>query len=1390
MAPKNQSKRGASDDLDYQPLDSQRGASTRPAKRQRRLPSHQSAAEPIARRTRAGRVPVASTSTAQPFNLPEETSTEWSEVPQLTIGTTSDEEVPETPPLSPVRLPRSRQKLATPVVDYDEDLSELDEGDAPSGDEYQDAREEGDESQPSADEPEGSADDAEAIDDKFQGPASKHDDIVVPEDDVENVPLKASEEKSAEILRKVAAPHLKAIQAMVSLDRDCEMIYYVMDYDRNGGSVKTNIDGYERRVITFWSPMVQLQKAYRHVLLDRVCQEVHLTRRSERLRRIGYVHETLKKHLHKDLTNMSVTLDVDRSDLGIVPDEVSVFFGQAFTWTTALGQKRQGSDHEATLIPEMSQIQGIECDPSPDYVVLTDSVVMSKMFGDSHFPQKYASELGCGLVGGLRGNSTYNERCWAHALSQKYPNAIFAMISDWDPYSFDNYLTLRRGAPAFAPENPHLAIPRLIHIGPTYEDLNSNGAILPLDKEDGKTRVKNLLGHTHLPSELKPEVQKMHDQTIRAQADKCRNPIKYAAARLLELRESNTLWPKSGNLGVLHIPVPNHDEDFELDLGAAVPADVVFGQDDESGMMILMANADDRRTILERCGEEFTISKYDADGELTGQIVSTLKLAQQLVGAEREKTVAQRLKVGEEILMDYDATKDRASESFKILRDRAAYFQQLIPPPPGRVVRPLRPGNVWKNGEPGPEFRALGRAALYDAFFFRDIPLKKMKTKLASTRPGRRKAAPPADPVPPPSNVPIKSIFSFKCARCPKEFPDKVAYQEHLKSSVTYLEPAPDPVPRPLTPLDEAGYEPAESTSSLECTVCEETFDSPEARDSHLRTKEGWECVLGLANPRKMNSNTVLYACCMCRGDYDCDGVPGLERHWKMFHSDESKSKYECEDCLRDYKGKVAYHAHISDEVCGETRPNCFFPGCTHKFPNSDAAWLKKYGVDHYRVHTGAITTACPACHKDYRVLEKLEHHLTINKKSRADCGEQAWASCERAYRFPIFSVYLEAARWPWARPGATDTADTDIYSVVETSPLKIKEQRDSACVQAGAIFVDFEMEKYLETTLKSAALDPEDVEFYTSTGVKDFECFAKRAFRSKSTEYAVLVADSRFSKPAIQTRRGRMMVPGTTIQKFFDTCVDQIKQSVDRQVEGLNVPHLLLVGGLGDNGYVRNEFKKHYEPRGTKMILSNELSSKAVAEGAVIWNASCSVISRAPRYSFGIEQRLLYRPLVDDPAGRKPYTTLAGDLRVSGGWSEIVHKGRSIDAGTVYRQKYHYLYSTPTPRSNTFKVQLLSYSGDDKPEWAKDPRAKKLEGFRDVCTLTADLQDAHGAMVTLTRRSGPKGVKGSTYWGLNFSVCIRFSGTELESFLEWKENGVVKTGPVTIVLPEEASLD
>ncbi|KAG8739363.1 hypothetical protein FRC11_000740, partial [Ceratobasidium sp. 423] len=92
---------------------------------------------------------------------------------------------------------------------------------------------------------------------------------------------------------------------------------------------------------------------------------------------------------------------------------------------------------------------------------------------------------------------------------------------------------------------------------------------------------------------------------------------------------------------------------------------------------------------------------------------------------------------------------------------------------------------------------------------------------------------------------------------------------------------------------------------------------------------------------------------------------------------------------------------------------------------------------------------------------------------------------------------------------------------------LKLEEKRASGCVQAGAIFVDFELERYLETTLTNAGVDPEDVEIYTKTGVKDFETFAKRAFRDETAEYPVLLAHSRFNDPATRVRRGRMTVHG-----------------------------------------------------------------------------------------------------------------------------------------------------------------------------------------------------------------------------------------------------------------------
>ncbi|KDN46071.1 hypothetical protein RSAG8_04578, partial [Rhizoctonia solani AG-8 WAC10335] len=133
-------------------------------------------------------------------------------------------------------------------------------------------------------------------------------------------------------------------------------------------------------------------------------------------------------------------------------------------------------------------------------------------------------------------------------------------------------------------------------------------------------------------------------------------------------------------------------------------------------------------------------------------------------------------------------------------------------------------------------------------------------------------------------------------------------------------------------------------------------------------------------------------------------------------------------------------------------------------------------------------------------------------------------------------------------------TVDTTLYSVISTRPvLQLAEQREPACVQSGAIFVDAAFESFLRKTFDTAGLDTEDVEEYIQTGVRDFENLAKWAFTDETTDQLIRVAPVRFSYPSIGVRRGCMTIPGSTIKQFFDACVKAITTSVDQQLNGLS---------------------------------------------------------------------------------------------------------------------------------------------------------------------------------------------------------------------------------------------
>ncbi|KAF8606719.1 hypothetical protein BDV93DRAFT_468293 [Ceratobasidium sp. AG-I] len=387
----------------------------------------------------------------------------------------------------------------------------------------------------------------------------------------------------------------------------------------------------------------------------------------------------------------------------------------------------------------------------------------------------------------------------------------------------------------------------------------------------------------------------------------------------------------------------------------------------------------------------------------------------------------------------------------------------------------------------------------------------------------------------------------------------------------------------------------------------------------------------------------------------------------------------------------------------------------------------------------------------------------------------------EASVHFCIYHTNLGSCLQPGTGFAVCDaggsTVDTTAYRVTATRPsLRIEEIRASACIQAGAIFVDAAVEDYFRKTFTEAGLNKEDVEDYVTRGVKDFESVAKKAFRDIFLDHSIEIATSRDNRPDMRIRRGRITLPGTTVKTFFNQAVGEIMASVDQQTTDSNVSYILLVGGFGESPFLRQELKNQFEPRGCEIVITNDATSKAVADGALIWSTVGSVTGRASRFSYGIEICVRYDSRSSEHRGRKIYTCDSGHRVVHGQWGLVIDKGIVLDSEEVCKQPFEQKYPVPDPDLENFEIPLFSYNGGKSELWLKNKQDGILSDFSVVCTITADLTNLSGVL------KAEVGVRGRKYWCLQFDVCIRFGDTELLAYLEWKEGGTTHTGPATIV--------
>ncbi|GAB1528561.1 hypothetical protein RhiTH_011755, partial [Rhizoctonia solani] len=379
-------------------------------------------------------------------------------------------------------------------------------------------------------------------------------------------------------------------------------------------------------------------------------------------------------------------------------------------------------------------------------------------------------------------------------------------------------------------------------------------------------------------------------------------------------------------------------------------------------------------------------------------------------------------------------------------------------------------------------------------------------------------------------------------------------------------------------------------------------------------------------------------------------------------------------------------------------------------------------------------------------------------------------------------------------QPGSTlavcdaggSTVDTTVYSVISSTPvLQLSEVKISDSIQAGGILVNMKFEEYLHTKLKTLGLSTDQVEEFTMTGVEDFENFAKRNFGNSDSDRpsinpnhaSVRIANTgTYGTSQTKIHRGCLNIANKIIKKCFDASVNLIVSNVESQVREQNIQHILLVGGFGDSPYLHAEFETHFTSDSCEVVLSNDFTSKAVADGCVIWNTLCSVTSRTPRRSFGMTCATAILPWMPEAEGRTVFIGPQGIPLTPGKWVQIIQKGVPTDAESTFRTTFHRSIMEDNPTSITLSTEILTYSGDDEPIWAKDPKGALNPGFEKLCTITAQLWDLEGAMEKKT------GLTGIDYWDLAADICISFGTTELQAHLEWEKNGIKRKGPAVIV--------
>ncbi|KAH9850843.1 hypothetical protein C2E23DRAFT_869587 [Lenzites betulinus] len=353
-------------------------------------------------------------------------------------------------------------------------------------------------------------------------------------------------------------------------------------------------------------------------------------------------------------------------------------------------------------------------------------------------------------------------------------------------------------------------------------------------------------------------------------------------------------------------------------------------------------------------------------------------------------------------------------------------------------------------------------------------------------------------------------------------------------------------------------------------------------------------------------------------------------------------------------------------------------------------------------------------------------------------------------------------------------TIDISSYSFVSSAPISVEEVVSAECLLQGSTRVNVRAEKFLREHLRDSAYgNDEDI----ISMLEHFDKSTKPVFKDATEPSYIKFGSMRCNDPKVNIRRGQLTLSGQDMESFFKPSLDAIIESMQKQRQSAGVPltTVFLVGGYAASPWLNAALQTKLKGLGLRLFRPDSNTSKAVAEGAVMFYLENFVSARVTRSTYGLEVSVLYEQSDPEHHSRcaEKYTNVAGEVRLRNGFSTIIKQGRRMREGEEISESY-LQHARNTRTLNSLTTEVLCYRGKDKnPRWTN----LRPELFVPMCTIYADTSTVHRE-----QRRGSKG----TYYVQEYDVIIICGLTELQAQISWIEDGVEKRGPASIVYEDD----